>query len=266
MFELHVLNGDCAWKLWKKCDFSAQSLVWRETYIEGPLPAGDDLNIFRSARAGYLAEFAELADTDKAQLYEHLRKMDEAILELPENATLMLWFDSCIFDQTILMRILYLLELKKCDPIDVFLWCCNGNCLTENDFQTGMSKKLRLLAQDFQLGAEAWNLFCRQDAENMLRLAGEGNFERLPAMKKALIRCAEEIPTADGLNRTRRQILQLVSDGKHSFMEIFKGLAALEEFPFLGDTACRRNLDHLVGNNWLQIRCNGYFLPEKEDL
>ena len=36
--ELHILNGDFALGIWRQCGFTGQSLVWRETYLEGPLP------------------------------------------------------------------------------------------------------------------------------------------------------------------------------------------------------------------------------------
>ena len=82
-------------------------------------------------------------------------------------------------------------------------------------------------------------------------------------MQKALFRCAEEIPGDDGLNRTHKQILQLVASGCSSFMEIFKGLSKFEDYPFLGDTSCQRNLDLLVENNFLAVRNNEYFLPQE---
>ncbi len=65
--------------------------------------------------------------------------------------------------------------------------------------------------------------------------------------EKALLRCAGEVTEdRNGLNRTRRQIVQLAAAGRSSFMDIFKGLAAFEEYPFLGDTGCQRQLDFLI--------------------
>ena len=45
---LYIFNGDCAFEAWKKSvgaegkDF----LVWRENYLEGPLPANVSLEAF----------------------------------------------------------------------------------------------------------------------------------------------------------------------------------------------------------------------------
>ena len=258
--ELHILNGDQALEFWKQCGFKAQSLVWRETYLEGPLPATDDLNVFREARAEYLSHFDELSGIGKSRLYRHLLKMDEAILLLPEDSTLMLWFDSCMFDQTILMRILSLLDRKKALG-NVFLYCCEGNCLEKADFMQGDSGKVQLLPYDWAVAGEAWHLFIRKDVDGIMRLLECEPFGRLPKMRKALLRCIDEIPDQKGLTRTQRQILELVAGGRHTFMEIFKGLDDFEEYPFLGDTACQRLLDQLVRNGFLTRSADCYELP-----
>lgn len=258
--ELHILNGDHALELWRQCGFRGQSLVWRETYLEGPLPDTDDLEVFRKARAEYLSHFAELDGIGVSRLSRHLLKMEEAVLLLPANSTLMLWFDSCMFDQTILMRILSLLD-RNGNAVNVFLYCCDGNCLKKADFMQGDSQKIRLLPHDWQTAGEAWTLFVRQDAAGILRLLEREPFERLPKMRNALLRCIDEIPDRNGLTRTQRQILQLVAGGRHEFIEIFQGLADFEEYPFLGDTACQRLLDQLVRNGFLIRRGNGYELP-----
>ena len=85
MQELHILNGDFALKIWQKSGFSGESLVWKETYIEGPLPLTDDLHIFRTARAEFLSHFAEVSGVGTERLYRHLQKMDESVLNLPQT-------------------------------------------------------------------------------------------------------------------------------------------------------------------------------------
>ena len=258
MADLHIFNGDCALALWQKFGFSDPTLVWRETYLEGPLPDTDDLHLFRLARAEYLATFEELADITAEQLYRHLQILDDTLLNLTCNQELMLWFDACIFDQTMLMRILYLLY-NKCSKLPgILLYCCDGNVLQTNDFILAETQKVRLNTQDLQLAARAWQLFVRRDAGGLQELSGNGNFEHLKQMQNALLRCAEEIPDAEGLTRTGRQILHLLEHGSLSFQEIFNGLKKFEKLPFLGDTACRRILTELIRQGRLKYRNNSY--------
>ena len=257
MAELHILNGDNALALLQKCGFNGKCLVWRETYLEGPLPDTDDLHVFRTARAGFLIQFAELKGINFDRMYQHLKKMDDTLPELSEKSAITLWFDSYIFDQTLLMRILYLLFQKKCRH-DIWLYCCDSFCLKEEDFKTGKSRKVRLLPQDLEIAAKAWRLFAQKDAPGMIRCAEQENFERLSKMKKALFRCAEEVPDSDGLNRSQRQILAMTAEKSLTFIEIFKTLPDFEEYPFLGDTACQRLLDALVQKGLLECRNGKY--------
>ena len=259
MSELHILNGDFALELWQKCHFNARALVWKETYLEGPLPITDDLHTFRNARAEYLSHFAELTEISQERLYNHLQKMDNMILEDDNTSSFFLWFDSCIFDQTLLMRILYLLNRNQSNPPQVFLYCCNSNCLMLEDFQQGINWMRQLVPEDLQTGADAWCAYLSRNADSIRTLAEQGNFARMPEMKKALLRCAEEVPDPDGLNRTQRQILQIVAGEERSFVDIFKGLDAFEEYPFLGDTACQRLLDQLIEKGLLAVTAEGLY-------
>ena len=84
--DLHILNGDYAAKLLRKCIDSGEALVWRETYLEGPLPEVEDLHLFRKARAEFLSGFAEISHIGYDALYKHLKSLEDAVLELPENS------------------------------------------------------------------------------------------------------------------------------------------------------------------------------------
>ena len=264
MSELHILNGDCALALWKKCNFSADALVWKETYLEGPLVQTDDLHIFRKARAEFLSTLAELEGVEISALCKHLKQMDDALTELPEKGELMLWFDACIFDQTILMRILYLLGCKENTIPEIYLYCCQNNCLDADDFKRGKTERIHLERKDLKAAAKAWNAFAEKDAEKMRQLAYTEDFSHLPAMQKALLRCAEEVPDASGLNRTQRQIMQIISKESCTFKEIFKKLSDFEELPFLGDTACLRILNELEKQGLTERIQNGCYQTLQE--
>ena len=263
--ELHILNGGCALKIWEKCRFQGTPLVWLETYLEGPLPETEDLSLFRKTRAAFLAAFEETKEIGFERLCSHLQKMDDTLLnELPQR-DVMLWFDSCIFDQTLLMRLLYLLHGQKSER-RIFLYCSANNCLTAEDFREGALKRICLTAEEVSNAACAWQFFQRRDAEGMKQLAREKKFDRMPAMEKALYRCAEDVPDRDGLTRTQRQILLIVSEGEKSFNEIFRGLDTFEEYPFLGDTACQRLLDHLTSCGRLICSAGRYSVAKNKGL
>ena len=92
------------------------------------------------------------------------------------------------------MRILYLVSLRKNGFPQIFLYCCDSNCLELEDFRKGFSQKLLLNPQDHATAAQAWRLFLRKDGPGMIELAEKGDFERMPPMKTALKRLVEELP------------------------------------------------------------------------
>ena len=124
--------------------------------------------------------------------------------------------------------------------------------------------KVRLQTKDLLLAGAAWQHWIRRDADALRQLSAQENFERLPKMQNALLRCAEEIPDADGLTRTERQILQLLNNGSLTFDEIFNGLKKFEPLPFLGDTACRRILNDLQRRNIVDC-CNDHYIQLKHN-
>ena len=161
VFDCHIFNGDYALELWKKCGCSgSDSLVWRETYLEGPLPLTNDLAYFRKVRADYLhQQITEYVDIPLSVLCKSLQRMDDTLLTLPAEAELILWFDSCMYDQTLLMRILHLLYQRNADLPEICLYCCKGYCLDEQDFIKGKEHSVRLGLYDLQIASDAWNCF-----------------------------------------------------------------------------------------------------------
>ena len=157
------------------------------------------------------------------------------------------------------MRILYVLHLRKNDFPTIALYCCEGHCLELRDFQNAKKHMIYLDHQDLQTGEKAWLLYQRKDATGMIHLAEQGNFKHFPAMKKALLRCAEDVPDSEGLTRTQRQILHVIANGAGSFVEIFTALDPFEEYPFLGDTACKRHLNHLIDKGLIGCQNGRYF-------
>ena len=125
-----------------------------------------------------------------------------------------------------------------------------------------MDKKIPLSREDLENAARAWLCFAAKDDAGLRQLAGSGSFDSRPAMKKALLRLADDVPDEEGLTRTQRQILQLVSRGCSCFREIFTGFDAFEEYPFLGDTACQRHLDFLTAKGFLSFENQHYKIAE----
>lgn len=243
METLNVLNGDCAAAAWRECGFPGDVLVWRENYLLGKLPPPDcPLEDFERIRAAELHRF--VLGIPEERLLAGQQKMDKRLLCMQGMDSIVLWFDACMFDQTILARVLYLISFFSERP-HVSL-NCRDVCWDKESLQKYRSSAVALSDADIELGKNAWISFVAGSLT-------DGDFTRLPFLKEALERFAEESPDASGLGRTQRQLLALVRDGAHTPFSIFKDFDAYEKYPFMGDTMCWKLLDELAERGLIVI-------------
>ncbi len=248
--ELNIFNGDCAYEAWRKSGETSPILVWRESYLEGRIPGPDTpLEEFEQIRAEELHKCMPELNFEK--LLNSLRKMDQALAGLSADDSVVLWFDACMYDQTMLSRILFLLNGT---PASVFLICED---IAWGNFPELFAEKkcsaLRLSESDIALYASAWKAFAG-GAGALKQLLAEKEAERFPFLAKALARYLEELPAADGLSRSERQLLEIIRSGKHVGIEIFRALGDYEEHPFMGDTMCWRLLAGLAEKGFITIQ------------
>ncbi len=262
---IHILNGDCARELWETSGLPGTALVWREIYLEGPLlsAADPDPTLFRKTRADFLHSI--VPEHSAETLLHSLEKTEDAILKAGENTEFCLWFDGCMFDQTLLMRILFLFSRSSVRR-KTALFCCNGFCLKAEHFRNGFEQRMFLTEEDLRLGEAAWISFVSRDAGAMRKLAESDGFAvHLPQMRQALLRCADDVPDNFGLTRTKRQLLTLVEEGITEPENIFRAFDRFEDLPFLGDSSCFRLLEELADRGFLRKK-NGHFLPGTQPL
>lgn len=246
---LHVLNGDCALDVWKKSLLPGESLVWREIYLEGPLPDTADQAEFRRTRAKFLAE--SLSEIGEKSILSSLGKMDSLLLN--SDSEIVLWFDACMFDQTLLMRILHLLNTRDARRRPEISLVCEDVIPYPGYFTEKFDSRKNLTPSDLKLGSQAWEAYVSRSAEKMRQVIDSGDFSRLPFMKEALERCIDELPDRNGLSRSERQLLEIVSKGIANPVEIFRKFSDYEQIQFLGDSSCWGMLDRLADQNRIKI-------------
>lgn len=247
--ELHVFNGDCACDAWRKSGETSPALVWRENYLEGRIPGADTPpDEFARIRADELHQF--MPELDYEKLLSFLRKTNRTVMELSAEDSVFLWFDACMYDQVMLSRILFLLK----DTLATVFLICEDIVWGDSSGLFAEKKKhaRRLAPNDIALFASAWEAVAGGIAP-IERLLAERNVERFPFLAKALARYREEFPDADGLGRSERQLLEIIRSGVYSEPEIFRAFGSREEYPFMGDTMCRRMLERLAEKKRISV-------------
>ena len=242
--RLLIFNGDHAWHCWEKTVGKTDEsvLVWRENYLEGPLPAEGDIAAFERCRAAFLhtcvPEYSEeTLFRFLMELHSELHKFDSPECEI------VLYFDCCMYDMIMLSRIMSLLQgsrarlLLFCD--DVVL----GNA--PEVFLKEYSSLRELTAGDKELYAHAWSCVLA-GPEAVAEFNRRGIAAGEPFLKCAMERYAEDHPCNNVMGRSYRQLLEIIRSGVSSFPEIFKTFDQYETYMFMGDTTCLRLLEDLV--------------------
>ena len=234
--ELNIFNGDCSYNAWRKTDADSAALVWRENYLEGRIPPpSTPPDEFARIRAQEL--HAMMPELDENKIFASLLSMNATLATLSAGDSAILWFDACMYDQTMLARIFFLLNNT---PASVFLICEDIGEHPEIIAKQRDSAQ-RLTPSDIALYASAWEAIA--GGFETLKQFNPGN--RFPFLTKALARYLEEYPDSNGLSKSERRLIEIVNSGKQNPREIFREFNAREEYPFMGDTTCYRLLEKL---------------------
>lgn len=254
---LFVFNGDCALEGFResRCPLEGELLSWKEVYTEGPLPCHVTLEEFRKIRAGFLADGPAPAGLTPAQLEKHLKRMEETLFsQWKKGGETVLFLDACMFDQGIFARLLFLAEyFRKTEKLFpcLFFTCRDMIYSKEAPFMELYAERQKAGEELLNMAEEIWNSYAS------CSLPGKELLEKLPPfLRKGLLRRAEENPSLNKyyLTRTERELLFLLQKRGmkgETALNLFTGLDALEEFPFLGDTGCWRLLESLRKRKFL---------------
>ena len=107
----HITSGDIAGGILAKAGLPGEVFVWHDLLYEGPRRPGwpDDQTL--SARARFLQEYTA-GGLDSAYVLETLRGQYQKLAAAADFQRIVLWFDACLFDQSMLAHILTCLDIK----------------------------------------------------------------------------------------------------------------------------------------------------------
>ena len=243
---LHLLCGDCSGQILRDSTVPGDVQVWMEIFIEGPTPSNVSEKKWRQIRSEFICsqyfttmsiESALQGADDRYNNLEKAKKYEEVIL----------WFDACMFDQTLMIHLIDKLATIDLGKTKLSLVCAgefpgfdlfNGFAeLNSVQMASLMDFRHEISPAEIKLAGAAWRAFTSDNPSDIETLIA-GDCSALPYLANALKRFLQKYPfTRNGLNRTQNQIMNAVSDGAVTLMEIFTAVSGMEERPFMGDTS-----------------------------
>lgn len=238
---LHVTNGDAAVERMRDGGLRGEYLPWRDVLHDGPVPETGTLEELSAIRVRHLAAggfgdealiAAEFADRD-AQLSRY-EWFDEIVF----------WFEHDLYDQLQLLQVLdWMGRQPKAAPVSLIVIGTYPGIdrfvglgqLSPQQLVGLLDMRIPATPEHFAAAIEGWHAFRRPDPTGLAKML-EKEVPALPFLRGAVLRLLEELPSvANGLSRTERAALGIVSQGTSHPLEIFAELQSLEQRPWLGD-------------------------------
>jgi hypothetical protein len=236
MSILHVTNGDSARVLLERSGVPGIVVAWPDVLHEGPVPlvSGEEWILTRSR---YLASAGAGSLEDILRDY---RRGDAALESYAGHEEVVFWFEHDLFDQLLLIRHLWWVGARGAPGATRFSLVCGQEylgLLRPDELPARFEARQPITAEQIRSGTRAWEAFTAADPTGLLPFAAADHVG-LPYLRAAMRRHLEEFPSAtNGLARSERQILQVLSEGLRTPEEAFVEASRLEDDIFMGDTS-----------------------------
>ena len=277
MNTLHITSGDIAGEILAKSGISGKVLVWHDILYDGPRVPGwpdEDILITRSL---FLEKVTD-GGLDRQSILETLRHQYVTLGEAGKYNHIILWFDACLFDQSMLAHILAC--LLSCNLQQVELICVDSfpgivpfhglGQLEADQLASLYGDRRQVTALQFQCGVIADKAFATQDGVLLKELSHAADLS-LPWIPAAATRLLQEQPDPQtGLGRLETLALEVIIAGCEQPGDIFTAVAAADTPPqYWGDITLWAKINGLAERErpLVQIKGPGNRLPQwKSDI
>ncbi|WP_339134627.1 MAG: DUF1835 domain-containing protein [Candidatus Electrothrix sp. GW3-4] len=266
---LHITSGDMAGASLAKSGVSGEVLVWHDILYDGPRRPGWPDEEILEARTRFLVETTAgglTHDYVLATLHDQYAQLKTVVQPDSPYGQVVLWFDACLFDQSMLCHILSCLHLlgRK----DVELLCIdtfagiepyNGlGQLSPEQLASCYPDRQPVTAEQFLFAEEVDRAFALQDREAFIQLAAskEAPLSWVPAAIQRWL--AEEPDSVTGLGRLAQLALEAIRSGCDRPGKVFVFVAARETPPqYWGDITLWQKMNALAEQEPPLVRIQG---------
>lgn len=251
---LHVTSGDIAGELLAGSGLPGEIFVWHDILYDGPRAAGWPDEAVLQARAQFLAESTG-GGLGRDSVLKTLKAQYARLERAGGHERVVLWFDACLFDQSMLCHILACLHLLEVDTVD--LLCIDAfpgvdpyhglGQLSPGQLASVYHRRQPVTGTQFAFAREVDQAFALQDPAAFAELADRRN-AALPWVPAAVKRwLAEQPEPATGLSLLERMALDAVAAGCRTPAEIFTAVARADTPPqYWGDVTLWGRINRLA--------------------
>jgi hypothetical protein len=262
---LHITSGDIAGNSLAKSGLPGEVFVWHDILYDGPRSPGWPDEETLNSRAVFL-EKATAGGLERRGIVETLRNQYQKLRQAAADHPIVLWFDACLFDQSMLAHILSC--LVHLGAREVELLCIDAFPGIEPFHGLGQMQPEQLASvygnrqpvtdAQFRFAVRVDRAFAAQDSGAFIELSQTSNGP-LPWIPAAIARWLQERPDPlTGLGRLEDLALKAIRAGCETPAKIFASVAAAETPPqFWGDMTLWAKINALAERTPPLVSING---------
>ena len=271
---LHISSGDCANASLSKSGIEGEFFVWHDILYDGPVrDAGIPSDAALQERAAFLeAETGGGLSFDSifTMLQEQYRKLQTTVAQ---NRPIVLWFDACLFDQSMLAHVLMCLHHFQAKSVQ--LLCIDSHPgidpfhgtgqLRPEHFATLYPQRHEVTPEEYDFAIRVDTAFATYNRTEFHTLATLSHTS-LPFIPKAVQRWLDDNPDSETeLGKLDTLILQTVRQGVTNPVQIFKTVSEAVTPPqYWGDATLWKKINCLADRQLLAITGPLTRLPQWE--
>jgi hypothetical protein len=245
MNYLHIINGATLLEPLKAAGVTGIFSEYADVLHEGPVMTDDDMAVWLSVRAGFIAENGWGKQED---VLRQLQEWQTSLASFRDYDDVVLWYEHDLFDQLLLIRHLnWWWRNAPLDPPSLVSPADYLGTLSAVQLKGLFDARERVTEAQLTLAADAWQAFTAADPRELVRIVHLENTSMLPHLQGALLRMLQEYPSSfNGLGRTEQQTLEIIAQSPLSDYDLFAANARREERVFMGDSTFFMRLQRLL--------------------
>lgn len=243
MSTLHITSGDVAGDVLQQSGIPGDILVWHDILYDGPRKPGWPDSDTLAARSSFIEQVTGYGLKQK-EILSTFQHQYALLAEAGSYDHIVLWFDACLFDQSMLAHVLACLYHK--DITNAELLCVDSfpgiepfhglGQLQPDQMASLHDRRLPVTGHQYQCAVSVDKALAEQNLQVLTEISGSTDFP-LPWVPAAVGRWLQEQPDPQtGLGRLETLALHAVLGGCETPPEIFTSAAAADTPPqYWGD-------------------------------
>lgn len=264
-YALHITSGDSAGECLERSGLSGEVLVWRDVLYDGLRKPGWPDSDMLQVRAHFLSGLTAGGMT-AIRSQQILELQYQKLKKVSTDTDLVLWFDACLFDQSMLAHLLSCIASQKRNQVEFICIAeypgiekYNGlgqlNC---EQLVTHYDQRRRADDKHFNFAIQVEKAFAGQNLQSLQDISEmtEVPLQWVPAAAK---RWLEEQPdSTTGLRKLEYLVLEALGNGLEQPIEIFNYVAAVDTPPqYWGDITLWATINALADRHPPLVRIAG---------